>query len=198
VSRRPRSAGNIPPFTIFGRQVDGARLIKDQLARLSAAQIRMALAYGGHARQVQTHIVTGFDLWFPKDDRQRVLWPTAIQLSTDYFESLTRHAVPLDERAIGALAHSAMGLDVYAWLAQRLHRVGPSRPAFIPWKAVKDQFGSGYGRMVEFRRVFRRTLEAVLAHYRAARLEVDGRGLTLRHSPPPVKGRLGVVRKPQR
>jgi hypothetical protein len=110
------------------------RLIKDQLARLSAAQIRMALAYGGHARQVQTHIVTGFDLWFPKDDRQRVLWPTAIQLSTDYFESLTRHAVPLDERAIGALAHSAMGLDVYAWLAQRLHRVGPSRPAFIPWK----------------------------------------------------------------
>jgi hypothetical protein len=33
-----------------------------------------------------------------------------------YFESLTKHAVPLDERAIAALANSPMALDVYAWL----------------------------------------------------------------------------------
>jgi hypothetical protein len=172
-------------------------VVKDQLARLSAAQIRMAIAHGEHARQVQAHIVTGFDLWFPKDERQRVLWPTAIQLSLDYFESLQRHAVPLDECSLAALSHSAMALDIYAWLAQRLHRIDPGRPQFVPWQAIKDQFGHGYGRMVEFRRVFRRTLEGVLGHYRAARLKADGCGLTLYHSPPPVKGRLGLVRKPQ-
>ena len=42
----------------------------------------------------------------------------------DYFDSLTRFAVPMDERAIAALAGWAMALDMYCWLAQRqLHRV---------------------------------------------------------------------------
>ena len=115
----------------------------------------------------------------------------------DYFLSLQRHAVPLDERAVAALAHSAMGLDIYAWLAQRLHRIDPARPAFIPWAALKDQFGQGYGRMNNFKRVFRHTLDMVLTQYRAARLDLDGHGMTLRASPPPVRKRLAVVhRKP--
>ena len=60
--------------------------------------------------------------------------------------------MPFDERAIAALSHSAMGLDIYAWLAQRLHRVQPGKPAFIPWTALKDQFGWHYGRMDNFKR----------------------------------------------
>ena len=89
------------------------RIIKDQLARLSASSIRLGLLRDGRAITVNSQIVTAFDLWFPKDDRQRVLWPSTVRLSLDYFESLPRHAVPLDERALVALAHSAMALDVY-------------------------------------------------------------------------------------
>ena len=62
-----------------------------------------------------------------------------------------------------------MGLDIYAWLAQRLHRVNPGKPAFIPWTALKDQFGWHYGRMDKFKRVFRQTLDMVLSQYRGAR-----------------------------
>ena len=171
-------------------------IIKDQLARLSAAEIRLAVAYGtARARQVQAHIVTGFDLWFPKDERQRVLWPSTVRLSLDYFESLQHHAVPLDERAVGALSHSAMALDIYAWLAQRLHRINPGKPAFIPWVALKEQFGWHYGRMDNFKRVFRQTLTMVLSQYRGARLELDDRGMALRHSSPPVQGRLALISK---
>ena len=142
---------------------------------------------------MQAHIVSGFDLWFPKDERQRVLWPSTVRLSLDYFESLQRHAVPLDERAVAALSHSAMALDIYRWLAQRLHRVRPGKPAFIPWTALKDQFGWHYGRMDNFKRVFRQTLDMVLSQYRGARLELDDRGMTLRNSPPPVKGRMALI-----
>ena len=170
-------------------------LIKDQLSRLSAAQIRLAVAYGDHARQIQAHVVSGFDLWFPKDDRQKVLWPSTVSLSLDYFKSLQRHAVPLDERAVASLSHSAMALDIYAWLAQRLHRVNPVKPAFIPWTAIKDQFGWHYGRMDNFKRVFRQTLDMVLSQYRGARLELDDRGMTLRNSPPPIKGRVALISK---
>lgn len=171
------------------------RAVKDQLTRLATAEIRLALALPGTpARQVQAHIVKGFDLWLPKDDRQRVLWPSNVTLSTDYFDSLTRHAVPLDERAIAALSHSAMALDLYCWLAQRLHRVEAGKPAFIPWTALKGQFGWHYGRMRKFREVFRQTLDLVCSQYRGARIEVDGRGMMLRNSPPPVKGRITVIR----
>ena len=96
--------------------------------------------------------MSGFELWFPKDERQRVLWPSYVRLSLDYYESLRKHAIPLDERALGALAHSAMALDAYTWLAQRLCRIRPRRKQFVSWAALKDQFGFGYGRMSNFKR----------------------------------------------
>lgn len=171
------------------------RLIKDQLARLSASSLRLGLLRDGRALTVNSQIVTAFDLWFPKDDRQRVLWPSTVRLSLDYFDSLTRHAVPLDERALVNLSHSAMALDVYCWLSQRLHRVDPGRPAFIPWTALHNQFGWHYERIRDFRRVFCQTLDSVCSQYRAARIETDSGGLTLRNSPPPVKGRISIVSK---
>jgi hypothetical protein len=172
------------------------RTVKDQLSRLSAAEIRLAVTYGeAQTRQVNAHIVGEFDLWFPKDERQRVLWPTTVTLDPRYFESLQCHAVPLDERAIASLSHTAMGLDLYCWLSQRLHRINPGKPAFISWAALRDQFGWHYGKMYKFRQVFRDTLCMVLSQYRAARLELDDRGMTLRNSPSPVKGRVALLPK---
>jgi hypothetical protein len=170
------------------------RLLKDQLARLAASLVRMGITRDGRTIQVEAKVVSAFDLWFPKDGQQRVLWPSTVRLSLDYFESLQRHAVPLDERAIAALAHNAMALDVYCWLAQRLYRVNPGKRAFIPWAGLKDQFGWHYAAMFKFRQVFRPTLELVCSQYRGAKIELDGRGLTLCHSPPPITGRLGVRR----
>jgi Plasmid encoded RepA protein len=167
--------------------------IKDQLARLSASSIRLGTVQGGRATTVNSQIVTAFDLWFPKDDRQRVLWPSTVQLSADYFQSLIKHAVPLHEAAIRVLAHSAMALDVYAWLAQRLHRINPSKPAFIPWTALKAQFGWHYDRIRKFREVFERTLRLVHTQYIAARFELDEGGMTLWQSPPPVKATIIAV-----
>jgi hypothetical protein len=46
-----------------------------------------------------------------------------------------------------------MALDVYTWLAQRLHRVSPAKPAFVPWVSLWEQFGQGYERIRDFRRV---------------------------------------------
>ena len=173
-----------------GREVNS---FKDQLRALSTALVRLATTDGQRALQVDTKVVTAFDLWAPISPHQRVLWPSTIRLSEEYFASLTSHAVPLDERAIAALAHSAMGLDVYAWLAQRLHRVARGRPQLVPWTALHEQFGQGYSRIRKFREVFLRTLCLVDMQYRAARVEVNQKGLVLRNSPPPVGPRVGVL-----
>jgi hypothetical protein len=187
-------------MTAFARAVLGwgpngreIRLMKDQLSRLSAALIRLGITKGDRAFQIDTKIVTAFDLWFPKDERQRVLWPSTVRLSEEYFQSLAQHAVPLDERAIAALSHSAMALDVYAWLSQRLHRIEFGKSQFVPWKSLKDQFGFNHKHMRKFRQVFLKALGQVHSQYRGARIGIDDRGLTLHHSPPPIQGRIATV-----
>jgi hypothetical protein len=173
-----------------GREI---RAFKDQLSRLSVATVRLAMTRGPRGFQINSQIVTAFELWPDLDDRQRVLWPSTIQLSLEYFGSLQEHAVPLNEADLAALAHSALALDLYAWLAQRLHRIDPNRPTFIQWPALMQQFGLDYGRMSHFKPKFHTALRQVLSRYRAARVEVDGDGLRLLNSPPPVMKRLVVL-----
>jgi hypothetical protein len=173
------------------------RTFKDQLSRLSAATLRFAVTAEDRALQINSQIITAFDLWFPKNEKQRVLWPSTVRLSEEYFTSLTRHAVPLDERAIAGLSHSAMALDIYCWLAQRLHRVG-KRGQFIPWggpNGLQGQFGQEYTRTRKFREVFNKVLGDVLLHYPAARVLSNKEGLLLGNSPPPVQKRIVLIEK---
>ena len=182
----------IQGFSPNGQQIQA---FKGHLNRLSVSIIRLAVATDNRALQVNSQIVDAFDLWFSKNEQQRILWPSIIHLNEKYFASLQRHAVPLDERALGALSHSAMALDIYAWLAQRLHRISEGRPQFIPWTALKDQFGYGYRRMDKFKAVFRVAMKQVLIQYTVANIEGDNQGLTLRNSPPPIAKKLYLVNK---
>jgi hypothetical protein len=175
----------------LGLETNGQQLkaLKDQLARLAASTVRMGVVEEGRAIQVQAHFVSAFDLWFPKQADQRVLWPSTVRLSQEYFQTLGQHAVPLDHRAVAALASSSMALDIYVWLAQRLHRIPHGKPQFVPWTALHEQFGQGFARIRDFRRSFLQTLHHVGATYPNARIEADGGGLTLSHSLPPVPPR---------
>jgi hypothetical protein len=172
----------------LGVETNGQQLrsLKDQLARLAASTVRMGMVEAGRAVQVNTQIVAAFDLWFPKQPDQRVLWPSTVRLGHEFFQSLGRHAVPLDHRAVAALSSSSMALDAYVWLAQRLHRITPGKPQFIPWTALHEQFGQGYTRIRDFRRHFIQTLKHVQVTYPDARMDLNEGGLTLEHSAPPV------------
>ncbi len=181
---------------LMGRTQDGrqASMLKVQLSALAAAQFRMGVINGENALQVDTKVVGAFNLWFEKDDNQRILWPSTLKLSLDYYESLTRFAVPLDERAIAALAHSAIGLDIYCWLAQRLHRVPVGQPQLVPWTALHEQFGQGYSRIRKFREFFVGMLPQIKAAYPDARFGIDARGMALTQSPPPVRKSIVSVK----
>jgi len=185
------------------------KAVKDQLARLAAASIRLGVVRDGQAITVNSNIVSAFNLWFPKDERQRVLWPSTVSLSAEYFQSLMSQAVPVDEMHIAALSHSSLALDIYSWLAQRLHRIPVEKPQTVSWIALHAQFGQGYNpeHIRKFRQKFRVALKEVLTVYPAARVEDDepkparsqmqhgrmlwreeaAKGLKLYHSAPPVR-----------
>jgi hypothetical protein len=166
------------------------RTVKDQLSRLSASDFRMGTSKEDRSVTLKGSIIEGFELWTPRDTQQRVLWPTTVQFSPRYFESLMKHAVPLNETAVARLSHNAMALDVYTWLAQRLHRVDAAKGAGIPWTALHEQFGHGYERLRDFRRVFHRTLRQVKVVYPEARFDLTTQGMTLKQSRSPVGKRL--------
>jgi Plasmid encoded RepA protein len=178
------------------------RRIKDQLGRLAAAHITIGRTEAdGTGTTKWGRIVDTMNVFFPKDHHQRILWPNTIQLSQSYFQSLCAHAVPLDHEALYALRDSALELDLYAMLAERLHRISPAKPHFIPWDALYQQYGSGFSRARDFRKHFVRHLHNVQAVYKSARLEEtkadDGhsQGITLFHSQPPVLKKNVVVLK---
>ena len=162
--------------------------VKDQLSRLAGSSIKIGWLSGDDkARTAKLDIIDDMEMWLGKDDNQRVMWPGVIKLSERFHNSLMEHAIPLDERVLGALANNAAALDIYVWLAQRLHRVSKEKPQSISWAALQDQFGNGYSNPRKFRQNFRQRIELVLKFYQDARIEDIGKGLLLKNSPPPVK-----------
>jgi Plasmid encoded RepA protein len=172
--------------------------IREQLIRLAAADFRIGKASGGHSITVQGRILNGMQLWTPPTRNERRLWPTQVQFSAEYFESLLNSAVPLNESAVAHLSHNAMALDIYVWLAQRLHRIESGKDALVSWGALQEQFGAGYAQVREFRRVFKHTLAQVRVVYPDARFELSALGMSLNHSRPPVAKRLLPLNGPIR
>ena len=169
--------------------------VRDQLTRLAASDFRIGRSDGGSSVTVQGRILSGLRLWTEGADR-KVLWPTQVEFGQEYFESLMTHAVPLNEAAVGRLSHSAMALDIYAWLAQRLHRIDPSKTATVSWASLCEQFGPAYAQVREFRRVFKHTLAQVKVVYPDAKFELIAVGMQLNHSRPPVARRLVPISGP--
>lgn len=117
---------------------------------------------------------------------------TVDEISDPFFSALQGHSVPLNPRALTCLAHSPLALDVYCWLAQRLHRIPEEDSAFVPWASLYRQFG-GFSRLRDFRAHFLGALSTVTrAVYRDAQITEEvarnglPTGLRLRYAPPPV------------
>lgn len=186
------------------------RVVKEQRNRLAAADITLGRASkdGEPPTTEKVRIARWMQLWGYKEG-QRTFWPDRMELSLDYCKELADHAVPLDAGHIRALSHSCLALDIYAWLAQRLHRIPVDKPVQVSWAALWWQFGQGYDpeAMFKFRQVFRVALKQVLTQYKTAKIEDDKAGparkhflngkpvwreepvsgLKLLHSPPPIR-----------
>ena len=116
-----------------------------------------------------------FEAWRPNNGDQRTLWPGYLELSNEFYETLRHHAVPLDYRALSALKHSALPLDVPFELAHRLCRVTNSKGTMLSWQNLRDQFGQEYANPEDFKKEFRAVLRQVWLVSPTARIGEDKR-----------------------
>jgi len=186
--------GNTLQLNTDGRTINK---VKAEMTKLARAHVEIAFDNGdGRTFQDGTKIVRGLDLTWSKNGNQFPLWGNHLRFSDDYFKALQEHGVPLDMRALRGMTNNAVAIDVYSFLAHRLHHL--KRPLFLSWVAVKAQFGYTYATMKDFKKRFRETLRLVKVMYPAAKIEeVDNRGFYLFNSPPPVMKSQHVVIKPE-
>src|SRR5215469_1928209 len=156
------------------------RAFRDQAARISACRLTFAFKKHGREGFIRDSIVDGglslFDIGV--DGRQGRLWRETVLLGEKFFQSLKRHPVPLWDGAISRLANQSLAIDVYCWLAYRLHVL--NKPTVLSWQAVFRQFGASYSEIRHFRPRFIDSLKTAMAVYPDARVRVDDEaGLTL-------------------
>ena len=92
--------------------------------------------------------------------------------------------MPLDYRALAALKHSALALDVYTWLAHRLCRVKKAQGEMLSRQNLRDQFGQEYRNTKNFKKEFRHVLHQVKVVYPDAGIVETPGGLILHESRP--------------
>ena len=156
--------------------------VRDQAERLSLCHLTFRVQSGTSTGLINQSIVD--TALFMDDEAGRGQFLEKARLSEGFFAQLQKHPVPMEEAAIRAVSNNSLALDIYAWLAYRLHSLPSPRP--ITWRALKPQFGASFGRLDNFRASFCLNLKLALAVYPAARVEVTENGLTLYPSSPPV------------
>jgi len=181
--------GNSPAefLRLMGLDRQGGRYstLRTQMHALAACRLQL----GFKGRTFNGQAIEQFDAWLPGgSDHQPSLWPGVMVLSESYMNSLLDSAVPLDSRALHALKGSALQLDIYAWLAHRLHRI-EGRGQILHWKSLREQFAQEYsGEEADknFKKQFLPALDKVKAVYPKANVKQVKGGLLLVGSPPPV------------
>lgn len=165
----------------------GYEAVREQSRRLSLCRLTFyRLADGGEAVLnggfVREAILPSRDM-----GSQLSLWRETVVLDEVFYESLVRHPLPVRESAIRAMSGRSMAIDLYVWLAYRLHHL--TRATRVPWPAVYRQFGAGFAVPRQFKAHAREALALALAAYPEAQVKVDDEALTLLPSPAPVPER---------
>lgn len=115
---------------------------------------------------------------------QPSLWQDRVLLDDNFFRALREHPVPISETALRAIGPRSLVIDVYIWLAYRLHAL--KRDVEVGWPALHAQFGGGFSRLRRFREHFIECLALAMAAYPEARLDISERGVILRPSRPAI------------
>ena len=170
---------------IGGKQMASVR---DQAERISRCRLSFQIKQGTRTGLVNQHILDT-SMFIEDDHAQGGLFVEKAVLSQSFFDELKKHPVPVEEAAVRQIANNSVALDVYCWLAYRLHSL--SLPITVSWKALHSQFGRSVARLDHFKDHFRTVLALATSVYPDANIEEadSGIGLILKPSKPPVMPR---------
>ncbi|MBL8565216.1 MAG: hypothetical protein JNM89_05815 [Hyphomicrobiaceae bacterium] len=168
------SGGKRGPLTAF----------KEQLNALAACSMRLSVWNGESVRTRNITPIEQMDLWLANDPDQRSLWPSTVTFGPAMYESLKRHALPLNAHVVRAFSASARKLDLYFWLGWRIHNI--DAPLKLSWAALYDQFGGANTDPRDFKRHFKHDLKEIKEVLERLPATLSESGLTIEPADPGV------------
>jgi len=167
------------------------QLVAEQARRISACRLTFFLDRPG-TRQFENgaFVAGGISMAGVSDAKQPSLWQERVRLDDGFLRSLREHPVPVREEAIRVIGTRSMSIDIYIWLAYRLHIL--NKPTPISWLALHGQFGAGFKHVRQMKPSFTEALALALAVYPEAYVDVEPDGLVLHPSRPAVPKALGL------
>lgn len=166
-------------------------ILRRQMRRLFASTVSFTYEAKGAELELGFRPIEERNLWWdPKSPDQVALWKSTITLNQRFFDEIIARPVPIDMRAMKALARerSPMAFDIYSWLTYRMSYL--RKEQLVPWRALQLQFGGDYKRTRKFKENFLVRLKLVKTLYPAAKVSVDQEGLILAPSPSHIPFRL--------
>lgn len=162
--------------------------IVHQLERLATCSMDFTFGNDKRGAVVNQRLVEGFEYAGEQDSRtrQNLRLVERVILSESFYTELCRHPVLVDRTALKDLTTSPMAMDIYLWLAFRLHSL--EKETSIGWERLWRQFGPNVGLLRNFKTQFEGPLYLALSAYGQARVRVTDRGLMLEPSPAPITG----------
>ncbi|WBV45362.1 replication protein RepA [Pseudoroseomonas cervicalis] len=161
--------------------------VAEQLERLASCAVDFSFGSDKKGIIVNQRLVEAFSYVGEPDPRStrtnRLV--ERVMLSQAFFDELRRHPVLVDRAAVRDLTTSPLAIDIYLWLAYRLHSLPKETP--IGWDRLWRQFGSKVGALKNFKTQFEGPLHLALSAYKNAKVRVTDRGLLLEPSPPPIR-----------
>ncbi|MGG5812489.1 replication protein RepA [Falsiroseomonas sp. CW058] len=174
------------------------QLVAEQARRISACRLTFFTdrSHGAEARHNGAFVQDAITLsGVVGDEDQPSLWQDRVRLDEHFWHSLREHPVPVREEAIRAIGTRSLAIDVYIWLAYRLHAL--TKPTSVSWTAIHGQFGAGFRLVRQIKPTFCEALQLALAVYPDAQVDVEKEGIILYPSPPaipkPDARRLGIA-----
>jgi Plasmid encoded RepA protein len=162
------------------------QLVTEQARRISACRLTFFTERGGggELRQNGAFVRDAISLGGVINENQPTLWQDRVRLDDGFWRSLREHPVPVREEAIRAIGTRSLAIDVYIWLAYRLHSL--AKPTSVSWQALHTQFGAGFALVKHLKPRFTDALRIALAVYPEARVEIEKQGLVMHPSAPAV------------
>jgi hypothetical protein len=167
-------------------------LVREQVERLASCRFTFHLkAIGGRGAVANVNIVDHIEYCETGTGSGTRRFVECVRLSETFYQQLQAHPVSVDKASVMAIRNSSMALDLYMWLAYRLHSLESEKA--ISWAALKGQFGGGVSAMRNFKPLLSENLQLALGVYRAANVVLTPSGVLLRPSPPPVPQKISLI-----
>lgn len=164
-------------FSVTGGKNGTLAAFKQQVNSLAACNMRLGVWDGDRARTINTQPFSSIEVWFPVNPNERMLWPSTITLSHDFYTNLVKHALPVNYHAVRVFAASPRKLDLLFWLGYRVN--GLTKTTTISWAALKEQFGFDIARERRFRAEFAEDIKHIKEVFPKLPVALSEHGFTI-------------------